>query len=141
MHLHFFTTESSLLKNVSLIVGILGIAATVVALLNYVRDKSKLHVDFDWDFDDGNVPAQYGFGIYIRNDGRRQVVLHRFGLVTGLGQIIFQNTSVYGLKLEEGEGKTYISAYADAIDVLLPHMKDWRTIRAFADNVAERRTF
>jgi hypothetical protein len=141
MHLHFLTTESTLLKNLSAIVGILGIAGTIIAILSFSRDKSKLNVDFDWDLESANEPGKYGFGIFLRNDGRRPIVLHRFGLITGLGQIIFQNTSVYGLKLKEGEGKTYISPYTDAIDVLLPHLKAWRTIRAFADNNAEQRTF
>ena len=108
---------------------IIGVSAFVLSILNYLRDKAKVHISLQWDMESLNDNNLYGI-VTISNTGRRPIYISHLSLKLPKSyenSYLLIRDGLSGQKLMEGDAPLIFDITHDGMD---KYKSDWETIIA-----------
>jgi len=108
---------------------IIGVSAFILSILNYHRDKAKIHISLQWDMESLSDNNLYGI-ISISNIGRRPIYISHLALKLPKkyeNQYLLIREMISGQKLTEGDAPLIFDTPQDGMD---KYKDDWKKIIA-----------
>jgi len=118
------------LNDIATVFGlIIGVSAFVLSILNYHRDKAKIHINLQWNMESINDNDLHGI-ISISNTGRRPIYISHLALKLPKNynsEYLLIMDGLSGQKLTEGDAPLIFTIPHNEMDI---YKNDWKTIIA-----------